>query len=167
MVPKYTLARINARIKKIDIQFNIFGPFIMNRPKDSTITIKSIAKTSNTIDGRELIRICSNEDLTGFCYQQTPFNQPLNSKLRIKSKYIPGNTEVQLLIKKDNTPQAGILRKYGKYKGPMLLDTIPDNFPSILVLKTDASYDKIVTSGNTQEEIEDAGQTGMFQFQIE
>ena len=49
----------------------------------------------------------------------------------------------------------------------MLLDTIPDNFPSILVLKTDASYDKIVTSGNTQEEIEDAGQTGMFQFQIE
>ena len=81
--------------------------------------------------------------------------------------YIPGNTEVQLLIKKDDTPQAGILRKYGKYKGPMLLDTIPDNFPSILVLKTDASYDKIVTSGNTQEEIEDAGQTGMFQFQIE
>ena len=130
----------------------------MNRPKDSTITIKSIARTSNTIDGRELIRICSNEDLTGFCYQQTPFNQPLNSKLRIKSMYIPGNTEVQLLIKKDNTPQAGILRKYGKYKGPMLLDTIPDNFPSILVLKTDASYDKVVTSGNTREEIEDARQ---------
>ena len=158
MVPKYTLARINARIKKIDIQFNIFGPFIMNRPKDSTITIKSIAKTSNTIDGRELIRICSNEDLTGFCYQQTPFNQPLNSKLRIKSMYIPGNTEVQLLIKNGNTPQAGIQRKYGKYTGPMLLGTIPDSLSSSLVLKTDASYDKAAFSSNTREEIEDAGQ---------
>lgn len=130
----------------------------MNRPKDSTITIKSIAKTSNTIDGRELIRICSSEDLTGFCYQQTPFNQPLNLKLPITSMYIPGDTEVQLLIKKDNTPQAVTLRKYGKYKGPMLLDTIPDSSPSILVLKTDASYDKVSTSGNTREEIEDAGQ---------
>ena len=130
----------------------------MNKPKDSTITIKSIAKTSNTIDGRELIRICSSEDLTGFCYQQTPFNQPLNSKLTITSMYIPGNTEVQLLIKKDNTPQAVTLRKYGRYKGPMLLDKIPNSFPSILELKTDASYDKAVTSGSTREEIEDAGQ---------
>ena len=158
VVPKYTSARINAKIKKLDVQFNIFGPFIMNKPKDSTITIKSIAKTSNTIDGRELIRICSSEDLTGFCYQQTPFNQLLNSKLPITSLYIPGNTEVQLLIKKDNTPQSGTLRKYGKYKGPMLLDTIPDSSPSVLVLKTDASYDKVATSGTTREEIEDAGQ---------
>ena len=45
-----------------------------------------------------------------------------------------------------------------QYKGPMLLDKIPNSFPSILELETDASYDKAVTSGSTREEIEDAGQ---------